>query len=202
MAQHYGIKKASEMLAISEKEVFEAIQSGMLPARFENDEWHIPEWGIKAYLRTRKLLDRIEGRVNSKDDLSHTELLQTILSRVELILEQSQQENIILELIKQNGELTAKLIKLEEELRKRDAEIERLKSDFLNELVRREDSLKQSFYEERRELENRILDLERKLSLRKSRDEVFQDYLTPDRTSESSQERGFWRRLVKMLTWD
>lgn len=201
MAQHYEIKKVAEMLAVSEKEVFEAIQSGMLPARLENDKWLIPEWGVKAYLRTRKLLDRLEGRVNS-NDLSNTELLQNILSRVELILEQSQQESIILELIKQNEELTAKLLNLEEELRKRDAEIERLKSDFLNELVRREDSLKQSFYEERRELENRILDLERKLSLRKSRDEVFQDYLTPDKTSEIGQEKGFWRRLVKMLTWD
>jgi O-succinylbenzoate synthase len=48
MAEHYGIKEASEMLALSEKEVFEAIRDGLLPAKLENNEWRIPDWGIRA----------------------------------------------------------------------------------------------------------------------------------------------------------
>lgn len=199
MAEYYGTKKASEMLAMTEKEVFEAIGSGMLPARMENNEWLIPEWGIRAYLRTRKALERIEGRDGS-DQPSQGALLQAILSRVELILEQSNQEKIMLELIKHNEELTSKIIRLEEELKSREKETERLKADFLREITVREESLRKAFAQERRELEGRITELERKLLLRKSRDEVFKEYLLPDRSSTES--KSFWRRLSKMLTWD
>ncbi|MCX7823150.1 MAG: hypothetical protein N2260_06900 [Syntrophobacterales bacterium] len=198
----YSVKKVSEILAISEKEVFEAIRSGMLPASLENNEWLIPEWGLRVFLRTQKVLERLENRGGGEDS-SERDILKAILSRVELILEQSQQEKIILELIRQNEELKGKVFELEERLKSRELEIERLRSEFLGEMVEREEKLKQIFHEERRKLEIQIMDLERKLHLRKSRDEFFEDYAPSNSSSPRTvEDTSFWRRLVKMLTWD
>ncbi len=200
MATKYGVKEACEMLAISEKELFEAIRSGILPAELENDEWRIPEWGIKAFLRTQRVLEKLDGK--QKGDLPEREILKIILDRVELILERSEQEKVMLELIEHNKELSRRLFELEEALRKRDAELERIKAEFSKELQEREESLKKTFDEERRALEEQIRELERKLSLRQLRNESYEDYRLPSVVSEGKDESSFWRRFVKMLTWD
>ncbi|MEJ5299785.1 MAG: hypothetical protein WHS38_02220 [Thermodesulforhabdaceae bacterium] len=201
MAEQYGIKEAAEMLAISEKEVFDAIREGLLPAKLENDEWRIPDWGIRSFLRMRKVLDKLEGR--QPDDLaSKDRVLEAILCRIELILEQTQQEKIILELIKQNEELTKKILELETALKAKDAEIEKIRADFMEKLAEKDEALRKIFAEEKETLENQIKTLERKLSLSQSRDEHFGNYLLPGETSHQSREEGFWGRLVKMLTWD
>lgn len=200
MATHYGIKEACEMLAISEKELFEAIYSGTLPAQLENDEWRIPEWGIKAFLRTRRVLEKFEGQ--KQNGASERDILKIILDRVELILEQSQHEKVIMELVAHNTNLTQRIVELEEELRKRDVEVERVKADFLRELAQREENLKKAFDEERRAFEEQIEDLERKLSLRQLRDETYEDYRFPSAGTSGKDDSSFWRRLVKMLTWD
>jgi DNA repair exonuclease SbcCD ATPase subunit len=202
MAEHYGIKEASEMLSLSEKEVFEAIRDGLLPAKLENNEWRIPDWGIRAFLRMRKVLDKIEGQ-QSDQPLAKDPALEVILNRIDLILEQTQQEKIIMELIRQNEELTKKILELEDALKARDVEIERLKTELLEKLMERENALRKSFEEEKRVLEEQIKELEQKLSLRQARDEHFQDYFLPAETSrQGKEEEGFWRRFVKMLTWD
>ncbi len=193
----YSVEEAVKLLGISEKDLYRAIEEGLLPATFKDGKWFIPPWGIRVFIRTRRIIEKAEGG----NLFSSEKLYREILGRLEVILENTESFKAFEVILAKNGELLERIERLEKLLSEKDLEIERLKVFYEKELVKKELEITKTFEEKIDEFKKKIAELEFIISeLEKEREILISGKGFVDKYK--GEGKSFWERLGKMLTWE
>ncbi|MBW1975766.1 MAG: helix-turn-helix domain-containing protein [Deltaproteobacteria bacterium] len=189
----YDIREAARILDLSEKEIREYIDRGMLTARREDGEWLIPDWAIRVFRRTLETLEKV-GKLNKP---SQEEMYWAIVDRLDHIVENMA---AVRQELEQRAAIFDRLASIERVMQEKEMEVEKLKSELRYRIEIFEKEIGFLRLENKR-LSDEVVRLRKRLEELRG-DESRATTQVPAVSENVRERQGFWDRFLRMLTWD
>jgi len=189
----YDIREAARILDLSEKEIREYIDRGMLTARREDGEWLIPDWAIRVFRRTLETLEKV-GKLNKP---SQEEMYWAIVDRLDHIVEDMA---AVRQELEQRATIFDRLASIERVMQEKEMEVEKLKSELRYRIEIFEKEIGFLRLENKR-LSDEVVRLRKRLEELRG-DESRATTQVPAVSENVRERQGFWDRFLRMLTWD